>query len=241
QLPALVHDVVVLFARHAPQLAGGRAARPCAAGQVAADLLGAAAQVVAGGAGSLPECIAAIARGLLQGVAGFGQVFLQLLTSRRSRRAPGSAGGGRVAAGGGRSGCAHLGTGPVHVWEAGLGCGWAGGESGGRSCHCIGMSTRRLPRTICSANCGGDRVKPVRKPPRSANGPELDAITTSPGRRPLRAARLSLATSSTSTPLRPACRSRSGSSAKLAPASRGSSSAPAIAPGWASRVVVTVR
>src|SRR5690606_5910267 len=119
QFPALVHDVVVLFARHAAQLAGGRAARPCAAGQVAADLLGAAAQVVAGGAGSLPECIAAIARGLLQVVAGFGQVFLQLLTARRSRRAPGGAGGGRVAAGGGRIGCAHLGTAPVHVENRG--------------------------------------------------------------------------------------------------------------------------
>src|SRR5690606_39436982 len=69
QLPALVHDVVVLFARHAPQLAGGRAARPRAAGQVAADPLGAGAQALALGAGSLPQRIRAILLRLVQGAA----------------------------------------------------------------------------------------------------------------------------------------------------------------------------
>src|SRR5690606_4414595 len=73
-----------------------------------------------------------------------------------------------------------------------------------RPCQRISRLPGRLPRRTRRTSWSGAGEKPSRKPARSSKRPPVVATTTSPGRRPLAAARLPSATDSTSTPPSPA-------------------------------------
>src|SRR5690606_33436199 len=209
QVATLVQQGVDLLARGFATELGGGHARQGGVGQLGLDVGLAQAQLVAGGTGRAAQRFAGRTGGRLEVRAGLGEVALDVFGRVRAHlriSCLGCAGGGSA-----RPSDHVAGVGAVMAWRG----------------YCRTSRPRTLPRSISSTSWRGGSARVVRNELRSSTGPALVAVITSPGRRPLPAARLPSATFSTSTPRPRAWRTLSGSSARVAPDRRGSRLAPA--------------
>src|SRR5690606_5828843 len=220
QVTALVQQGVDLLARGLATHLGGSHAGKGGVGQFGLDVGLAQAQFLAGGGGGATQGLAGGTSGGLQVGAGFVEVALDVLARAGAHlRSPVW----------GMPGWQDVGIRPRCRCRSRYGC----------TAYCRTSRPRTLPRSISSTNWAGRSDRVLRRVARSSTWPALVAVITSPGRSPLAAARLPLATFSTSTPRPRAWRRVSGSSARVAPERRGSMVSPDRLRGCSRRVALS--
>src|SRR5690606_13637143 len=220
QVAALVQQGVDLLARGLATHLGGSHAGKGGVGQFGLDVGLAQAQFLAAGGGGATQGLAGGTSGGLEVGAGFVEVALDVLAR---------AGAPLRSPVWGMPGWQDVGIRPRCRCRSRYGC----------TAYCRTSRPRTLPRSISSTNWAGRPDRVLRRVARSSTWPALVAVITSPGRSPLAAARLPLATFSTSTPRPQAWRRVSGSSARVAPERRGSMVSPDRLRGCSRRVALS--